>query len=62
MVEIEKRKRGRPIKEDARREQLVVRLSKKELARVHMLADAQGVSVNEAMRIMLNDYFERRRV
>lgn len=59
MVENEKRTRGRPSKRDARHYKIDVRLSSKEVGRVRTIADTYGVSPSEAMRIALNQYYEK---
>lgn len=58
MIKIGDKKRGRPIKLDALRRQINIRLTDKELARVYMLADKYGVSRNEAIRIAINKAFD----
>lgn len=57
-MELRSRRRGRPVKNDARRNQHVIRLSDKELGRVRMIADSYDISVNEAFRMMLKYYYE----
>ena len=58
-MEFNRKRRGRPLRSDARRNRLDVRLSSKELSRAHNIADTYDVSLSEALRIALNQYYER---
>lgn len=59
MSEELRRRRGRPIKIDARRNYIGVRLSNKEFGRIHAIAETYDISLNEALRIALNQYYEK---
>lgn len=52
------KKRGRPLKIDARRNRINVRLSNKELGRVREIGEHYDICVNEVLRMALEYYYE----
>lgn len=57
MDENNKRRRGRPVNFNSKRNRINVRLSDKEFGWAHQIAESHGVSVNEAIRMMVDYYF-----
>ena len=51
------KKCGRPVKIDARRNRLSLRLSDKELGWVRQIAESYDISFNEVLRLALEHYF-----
>lgn len=51
------RRRGRPTKMDARRNQILVKVSDKELGRIREVSESYDISVNEVLRTAFNHYF-----
>ena len=52
------RRRGRPRRIDARRNQLCVKVSDRELGRMREMSEHYDVSVNEVLRMALKYYYE----